>query len=370
MPINYWLSLLYIIVTTLNQHGPDKDASSIAAPQVPASATVRPANPSSTSVRPVNLLMRGLCGIKKQAVHEVNEDGAFRGISRRYFRNRSSKWLGASSTRAVVDNIDGKAICPSLMELCAYKICEHIDQYGTFSMLPRDISQQIVNELVYFQCLDGTNLEAFRGCTLQDIDLCEYPGVDDSWMDVISSQGSSLLSANLSGSDVTDCGLVHFKDCDNIEALNFNYCDQISDSGLGHIRVIPFSEEQDFTATNDAKMFVWSMKTGRLLDVLSGHEGPVHNGKDLTALSDSLWWQWAMTPCIKHMLIWFLFPRSVNYNYCAFSPVANALCGAWARLCKCLGQDFLPYMTVVVPPLLQSAQLKSDVIINHIFRFG
>ncbi|KAJ0793168.1 putative armadillo-like helical, TOG domain, importin beta family [Helianthus annuus] len=38
--------------------------------------------------------------------------------------------------------------------------------------------------------------------------------------------------------------------------------------------------------------------------------------------------------------------------------------GAWARLCKCLGQDFLPYMSVVMPPLLQSAQLKPDVIIT------
>ena len=43
------------------------------------------------------------------------------------------------------------------------------------------------------------------------------------------------------------------------------------------------------------------------------------------------------------------------------------LCGllqAWARLCKCLGQDFLPYMSVVMPPLLQSAQLKPDVTIT------
>lgn len=37
---------------------------------------------------------------------------------------------------------------------------------------------------------------------------------------------------------------------------------------------------------------------------------------------------------------------------------------AWARLCKCLGRDFLPYMSVVMPPLLQSAQLKPDVIIS------
>lgn len=37
---------------------------------------------------------------------------------------------------------------------------------------------------------------------------------------------------------------------------------------------------------------------------------------------------------------------------------------AWARLCKCLGQDFLPYMRVVMPPLLLSAQLKPDVTIT------
>ncbi|CAO2829312.1 unnamed protein product [Amaranthus hypochondriacus] len=35
---------------------------------------------------------------------------------------------------------------------------------------------------------------------------------------------------------------------------------------------------------------------------------------------------------------------------------------AWARLCSCLGaQDFLPYMSVVMPPLLRSAQLKPDM---------
>lgn len=37
---------------------------------------------------------------------------------------------------------------------------------------------------------------------------------------------------------------------------------------------------------------------------------------------------------------------------------------AWARLCKCLGQDFLPYMEFVMPPLLKSASLKPDVTIT------
>nr|KAJ0203128.1 hypothetical protein LSAT_V11C500246060 [Lactuca sativa] len=39
---------------------------------------------------------------------------------------------------------------------------------------------------------------------------------------------------------------------------------------------------------------------------------------------------------------------------------------AWARLCKCLGQDFLPYMNVVMPPLLHSVQLKPDVTITSV----
>ncbi|KAM1114758.1 hypothetical protein PS1_005428 [Malus domestica] len=45
-------------------------------------------------------------------------------------------------------------------------------------------------------------------------------------------------------------------------------------------------------------------------------------------------------------------------------PTTSYMLQAWARLCMCLGQDFLPYMSVVMPPLLQSAQLKPDVTIT------
>ena len=34
---------------------------------------------------------------------------------------------------------------------------------------------------------------------------------------------------------------------------------------------------------------------------------------------------------------------------------------AWTRLCKCLGQEFVPYLQVVMPPLLKSARLEADV---------
>jgi hypothetical protein len=69
----------------------------------------------------------------------------------------------------------------------------------------------------------------------QDVCLGEYPGVKDSWMDVISSQGSSLLSVDISSSDVTDSGLALLKDCSNLQAFTFNYSDQFSEHGLKHI---------------------------------------------------------------------------------------------------------------------------------------
>lgn len=69
----------------------------------------------------------------------------------------------------------------------------------------------------------------------QDICLADYPGVKDSWLDVISSQGPSLLSADLSGSDVMDSGLARLKDCPNLQGLTLNCCDQFSDYGLKHI---------------------------------------------------------------------------------------------------------------------------------------
>ncbi|KAI4345306.1 hypothetical protein L6164_012442 [Bauhinia variegata] len=45
-------------------------------------------------------------------------------------------------------------------------------------------------------------------------------------------------------------------------------------------------------------------------------------------------------------------------------PTTSYMLQAWARLCKCLGQDFLPYMEFVMPPLIRSASLKPDVTIT------
>ncbi|XP_042491053.1 uncharacterized protein LOC122070889 [Macadamia integrifolia] len=183
--------------------------------------------------------MGGACSRKRD--QQVNEDSVQRGVPGIYSKSGSSKWMGTLFPRSSVDIQQGRGKCPSLIELCIHRICEDIDNYSTFSILPRDLSQLIFNELVYSNRLTDVSLEAFRDCALQDISLGEYPEAKECWMDVISSQGSSLLSVDLSGSDVTDSGLALLKDCTNLQALTFNYCDQISDHGLEHISGIFFS---------------------------------------------------------------------------------------------------------------------------------
>lgn len=176
--------------------------------------------------------MGGSCSRKRDQV--VDEDILHRGHSDRYSKSGNSKWLGISIC-PVVDVHQGGRRAPSLLDLCIGKICQDISKYSTLSMTPRDISQQIFNELVYSQRLTLVSLESFRDCALEEMYLREYPGVDDSWMDVISSQRSSLLSVDLSGSEVTDSGLTLLKDCSNLLALSFRFCDNISDCGLKNI---------------------------------------------------------------------------------------------------------------------------------------
>ncbi|KAK0572857.1 hypothetical protein LWI29_038205 [Acer saccharum] len=122
--------------------------------------------------------MGGICSRKRD--QQVVEDVVLRGVSARYSKSASSKWLRTSFSRPLMDTRPGGGNCPSLMELCIYKIRENIDKYTSFSMLPRDLSQQIFNELVFSNGLTDVSLEAFRDCALQDILLGEYPGVNDS----------------------------------------------------------------------------------------------------------------------------------------------------------------------------------------------
>ncbi|KAF9143232.1 hypothetical protein BGX30_001008 [Mortierella sp. GBA39] len=45
----------------------------------------------------------------------------------------------------------------------------------------------------------------------------------------------------------------------------------------------------------------------------------------------------------------------------ADDPQTSYLLAAWARVCKVLGPDFVPYLDIVMPPLLASARLKPDL---------
>lgn len=54
----------------------------------------------------------------------------------------------------------------------------------------------------------------------------------DAWMEVVASQGQSLLSVDISCSDVTDSGLNLLKDCSSMQSLACDYCDQFSEHGL------------------------------------------------------------------------------------------------------------------------------------------
>jgi hypothetical protein len=52
-------------------------------------------------------------------------------------------------------------------------------------------------------------------------------------MEVVASQRKSLLSVDVSCSEVTDSGIDLLRDCSNIQSLACNYCDQISEQSLG-----------------------------------------------------------------------------------------------------------------------------------------
>nr|GEW67550.1 hypothetical protein [Tanacetum cinerariifolium] len=143
--------------------------------------------------------MRGACSRKRDP--QITKTSAQGVISRKYSKSGNSKWLGTSFSRASIDNKDGN------------KYARHSWNYAFIKILRKLIS--------------------------------EYPSVDDNWLGVESSQGLSLLFADLSGSEVTDISLCHVKDCKNVEDLNLNFCDMISDVCVGCI-----SEESSQTGTS------------------------------------------------------------------------------------------------------------------------
>lgn len=46
-------------------------------------------------------------------------------------------------------------------------------------------------------------------------------------------------------------------------------------------------------------------------------------------------------------------------------PTHSYMLQAGARLCKCLGEEFVPYLSVVMPPLMHAAELKLDISVQE-----
>lgn len=72
--------------------------------------------------------MGGICSRKRN--QQVIEDDFRRGVSGRYCRSGSSKWLGARSLRSMANHSPGGGTCPSLMDLCINKIREVLVFFG------------------------------------------------------------------------------------------------------------------------------------------------------------------------------------------------------------------------------------------------
>nr|GEU53796.1 F-box/LRR-repeat protein 14 [Tanacetum cinerariifolium] len=106
--------------------------------------------------------------------------------------------------------VDGEWIVNLYWKLLVNDIVAAVKEFfalGLFSGIPIDISLNLSH--MFF--VDDA------------IFIGEYLGVDDNWLGVVSSQGLSLLSVDLSGFEVTDIGLCHVKDCKNVEDLNMNF---------------------------------------------------------------------------------------------------------------------------------------------------
>ena len=64
-----------------------------------------------------------------------------------------------------------------------------------------------------------------------------------------------------------------------------------------------------------------------------------------------------VTPGVKRLRLLCLQAQPADSD----DPTGGYMLQAGARICKSLGEEFLPYLNIVMPPLLRSAQLKPDV---------
>lgn len=66
--------------------------------------------------------MGGACSRKRDQLD--SEDGLPGGVSGKYCKSGSSKWLTTSFSRPFIDIDPKSGKCPSLMDLCIKKVCK------------------------------------------------------------------------------------------------------------------------------------------------------------------------------------------------------------------------------------------------------
>lgn len=111
-------------------------------------------------------MMGGICSRKRN--QQVMEDTVPRGVSSRYCKSSSSKWLAASFYKPAVDGQPGGGSCPTLLELCIQRIRQVLDtcfrgyvyfcEWKHMFYLP-DLNVGHCNrtliDIIHFQCCQG-----------------------------------------------------------------------------------------------------------------------------------------------------------------------------------------------------------------------
>lgn len=109
--------------------------------------------------------MGGACSRKRD--HRDDEDDFHLGVSRRYCKSGSSKWLTTSFTRPVLDIQPGRGKGPSLMDLCIRKICEVLTSLNLF--WARDWGSVFLGLRQWFLLINRTLINITRSLCSQEI---------------------------------------------------------------------------------------------------------------------------------------------------------------------------------------------------------
>jgi hypothetical protein len=115
--------------------------------------------------------MGGACSRKREQGDPENEEVEIHaGPVGKLSRSISLRWPLKLTTMQKSESFTkhhSSLSTPSLLELSVQAFCQNIGRYRNLSAMPRDLTQQILNELVRHQLLAPPILHAFLDCALQ-----------------------------------------------------------------------------------------------------------------------------------------------------------------------------------------------------------